>query len=201
MANSIALFCGSSSGNDPRYTENIERLAEELVQRKYRVVYGGASVGAMGAVADAVLRRGGEVIGVIPQQLFAYEIAHTDLSELHVVASMHERKARIASLSDAFIALPGGFGTLDEFAEILTWAQLGLHACPTGLLNTLGYFDALLQFFDHAVEEHFLRDENRNAVLHGESPAELLDAMESWQPANVNKWMHPDGSELQLGDV
>lgn len=201
MFTSVAIFCGSSSGSDARYSQDVEELAEMLVERNIRVVYGGARVGAMGVLADAVLRNGGEIVGVMPQQLMDYEIGHRGLSELHVVSSMHERKALIARLSEAFIALPGGIGTLDEFAEILTWAQLGIHSSPTGLLNTLGYFDLLLRFFDHAVEQHFLRTANRDAVLVGATPADLLDAMSKWQPVSVSKWLDADGSALGLGDA
>jgi uncharacterized protein (TIGR00730 family) len=198
VISSVAVFCGSSEGGNPAYSQNVELLAQQLAARSMRVIYGGASVGAMGVLADAVLRRGGEVVGVLPQQLFDIEIGHTGLTEMHVVASMHERKARIVSMADAFIALPGGFGTLDELAEILTWAQLGIHQCPVGLLNTAGYFDDLLRFFDHAVSERFLRRENRDALLHAASPSDLLQQLEEWKPQNVSKWLTPDGSPLDL---
>jgi uncharacterized protein (TIGR00730 family) len=158
-------------------------------------------VGAMGVLADGVLRNGGEVIGVMPQQLMDSEIAHKGLTELHVVGSMHERKARIASLADGFIALPGGFGTLDEFAEILTWAQLGIHQHPTALLNTLGYFDRLLQFFDHGMNEGFVQPVSRNAVLCAESPRDLLDLLSAWVPVSVSKWMDANGHTLDLDDA
>jgi uncharacterized protein (TIGR00730 family) len=143
----------------------------------------------MGVLADAVLRAGGEVIGVIPENLMAREVGHKGLTKLHVVRSMHERKALMADLSDAFVAMPGGYGTLEEFCEIVTWAQLGLHAKPCGVLNVLGYYSPLLAMFDHAVEERFLKTENRGLVLARESAAELLRALEEWRPARVKKWL------------
>lgn len=146
----------------------------------------------MGVLADAVLRAGGEVTGVIPESLMAREVAHPGLSKLQVVGSMHERKALMADLSDAFIALPGGFGTLEEFCEVLTWTQLGLHAKPCGVLNVLGYFTPLLAMFDRARDERFLNSENRALVLAGESASELLDALSSWQPIPVAKWLDRD---------
>jgi len=143
----------------------------------------------MGALADAVLASGGEAVGVIPEHLMAREIGHAGLTKLHVVRSMHERKAMMADLSDAFIALPGGFGTLEEFFEVVTWAQLGLHAKPCGILNVLGYYAALLTMLDHAVEERLLRPENRDLVLARESVPELLQALDEWRPVHVEKWL------------
>jgi len=143
----------------------------------------------MGVLADAVLEAGGEAVGVIPENLMAREIGHNGLTKLHVVRSMHERKALMADLSDAFVALPGGFGTLEEFCEIVTWAQLGLHTKPYGILNVLGYYSPLLAMFDHAVEERFLKPENRALVLARESAAELLRALEEWRPVQVEKWL------------
>ena len=143
----------------------------------------------MGVIADAVLRAGGEAQGVIPEHLMAREIGHNGLTRLHVVRSMHQRKALMADLSDAFIALPGGFGTLEEFCEVLTWAQLGLHAKPCGILNVLGFYTTLLAMLDHAVEERFLKPENRALVLARESPSELLQALEEWRPVRVEKWL------------
>lgn len=166
-----------------------EELAAELVQRGIGLVYGGGNVGLMGILADAVLRSGGEAIGVIPEHLMTREIGHSGLTKLHVVHSMHERKALMADLSDAFIALPGGFGTLEEFCEVLTWTQLGLHAKPCGILNVFGYYTSLLQMFDHAVAERFLRPENRASVLAEDSPAALLHALEQWRPVRVEKWL------------
>jgi hypothetical protein len=164
-------------------------MAAELVQRNIGLVYGGGNVGLMGEIADAVLRTGGEVQGVIPENLMALEVGHKGLTKLHVVRSMHERKALMADLSDAFVALPGGFGTLEEFCEVVTWTQLGLHAKPCGILNVLGYYTALLAMFDHAVEERFLKPENRALVLARDQPAELLQALEDWRPTQVEKWL------------
>ncbi len=161
----------------------------ELVRRKIGLVYGGGNVGLMGVVADAVLRAGGETVGVIPDNLMAREVGHNGLTKLHVVRSMHERKALMADLSDAFIALPGGFGTLEEFCEMATWTQLGLHAKPCGILNILWYYTPLLAMFDHAVEERFLKPENRALVLARESPSDLLQALEEWRPVHVEKWL------------
>ena len=152
---SVCVFCGSNPGRRPEYLAGAADLGRILAARGIRVVYGGAHVGLMGALADAVLAAGGEIVGVIPGLLVDAEVAHPGLSELRVTGSMHERKALMAELADGFIALPGGIGTLEEFAEIVTWAQLGLHAKPTGLLNLLGYYDGLLGFLDHAVAERF----------------------------------------------
>jgi uncharacterized protein (TIGR00730 family) len=188
----ICVFCGSSPGWRTEYRVAAERLGQELVRREIALVYGGGKVGLMGVLADAVLRAGGEVTGVIPESLMAREVAHPGLSKLQVVGSMHERKALMADLSDAFIALPGGFGTLEEFCEVLTWTQLGLHAKPCGVLNVLGYFTPLLAMFDRARDERFLNSENRALVLAGESASELLDALSSWQPIPVAKWLDRD---------
>ena len=160
-----------------------------MVRRNVGLVYGGGKVGLMGVIADAVLKAGGEAVGVIPEHIMSREIGHEGLTKLHVVHSMHERKALMADLSDAFIAMPGGFGTLEEFCEVVTWTQLGLHAKPCGILNVLGYYTPLLAMFDHAVEERFLKPENRCLVLARESPVELLRALEEWRPARVEKWL------------
>jgi uncharacterized protein (TIGR00730 family) len=188
----ICVFCGSSQGIRPEYRDAAEELAGELVRRKIGLVYGGGNVGLMGILADAVLRAGGEAQGVIPEHLMAREVGHKGLTKLHVVRSMHERKALMADLSDAFVALPGGFGTLEEFCEVVTWTQLGLHAKPCGILNTLGYYSPLLAMLDHAVEERFLKPENRALVLAGESPAGLLQILEEWRPIRVVKWLSPE---------
>jgi uncharacterized protein (TIGR00730 family) len=185
----ICVFCASSPGSRPEYRVAAEEMAAELVQRNIGLVYGGGNVGLMGTIADAVLRAGGEAVGVIPEHLMVREVGHKGLTKLHVVHSMHERKALMADLSDAFIALPGGFGTLEEFCEVVTWTQLGLHAKPCGILNVLGYYTPLLAMFDHAVEERFLKPENRALVLARESPADLLQALEEWRPMHVEKWL------------
>jgi len=164
-------------------------MGTELVRRNIGLVYGGGNIGLMGVLADAVLKAGGEAVGVIPERLMEREVGHNGLTKLHIVRSMHERKALMADLSDAFIALPGGFGTLEEFCEVVTWAQLGLHAKPCGILNVLGYYSPLLAMFDHAVEERFLKIENRSLVLARDSVAELLRALEDWHPMRVEKWL------------
>jgi uncharacterized protein (TIGR00730 family) len=185
----ICVFCGSSRGSRPEYAAAAEQLGRELVRRNIGLVYGGGNVGLMGIIADAVLKAGGEVQGVIPVNLMALEVGHKGLTKLHVVRSMHERKALMADLSDVFIAMPGGFGTLEEFCEVLTLSQLGLHAKSCGILNVLDYYTPLLRMFDRAVEERFLKQENRALVLAGESPAELLRAIEEWRPVWGEKWL------------
>ena len=185
----ICIFCGSSAGSQPLYRAAAEELGLELTRRQIGLVYGGGNVGLMGAIADAVLNAGGEAIGVIPEHLMTREIGHKQLTKLHIVRSMHERKAMMADLSDAFIALPGGFGTLEEFFEVLTWSQLGLHAKPCGILNVLEYYTPLLRMLDHAVEERFLKPQNRALVLARETPSDLLEALEQWRPVHVEKWL------------
>lgn len=184
----ICVFCGSSSGNRPEYGDAAQELGSELARRRIGLVYGGSNVGLMGVLADTVLAANGEVIGVIPRHLMAKEVAHTGLTKLHVVQSMHERKALMADLADAFIALPGAFGTLDEFCEVVTWTQLGLHDKPCGMLNVCGYYSPLLAMFDHAVQERFLRSENRQLVIARESIGELLQLLDEWRPTHVEKW-------------
>jgi uncharacterized protein (TIGR00730 family) len=185
----ICVFCGSSSGSRPEYRAAAEELGTEVVRRNIGLVYGGGNVGLMGVIADAVLKAGGEVMGVIPENLMAKEVGHNGLTKLHVVRSMHKRKALMADLSDAFIALPGGFGTLEEFCEIVTWSQLGLHTKPCGILNVQGYYSLLLAMFDHAVKERFLKPENRGLVLASDSVPGLLRALEEWRPVRVKKWL------------
>ncbi len=185
----ICVFCGSSPGSRTEYCAAAEEMGRELVRRNIGLVYGGGNVGLMGIIADAVLRAGGEAVGVIPENLMALEVGHKGLTKLHVVRSMHERKTLMADLSDAFVAMPGGFGTLEEFCEVLTWSQLGLHAKPCGILNVLDYYTPLLRMFDHAVKERFLKPENRALVLAQESPADLLQALEAWRPVRVEKWI------------
>jgi uncharacterized protein (TIGR00730 family) len=172
----VCVYCGSSLGADPAYSEAAQALASGLARRGITVVYGGAQVGLMGALANAALAAGGEVVGVIPQQLVDREIAHRGLTELHVVATMHERKALMAELSDAFVALPGGIGTLEELIEMYTWAQLGLHAKPLAVLNTLGYYEPLAAFLEQAVDPGFLPGERRAALTVAADPDALLAA-------------------------
>jgi uncharacterized protein (TIGR00730 family) len=187
----MCVFAGSNSGTRPAYLEAARALGRTLADRGLGVVYGGARVGLMGALADAALAAGTEVIGVIPESLVTKEVAHGGLTKLHVVTSMHERKAMMASLSEGFVALPGGWGTLEELFEVLTWGQLGLHRKPCGMLNAAGYFDPLLAFLDHAVEEGFVRREQGAFIMAEASPLALLDRMAAWQPPAVAKWITP----------
>jgi len=173
----VCVFCGSSKGNAPEFRAAAEDLAREMAARKIGLVFGGGCVGLMGLVADAVLAAGGHAIGVIPDALVAREIAHRGLPDLRVVRSMHERKATMAELSDAFIALPGGFGTFEELCEAITWTQLGLHRKRCGVLNVRGFYDPLLALFDSAVRAGFIRDANRDIVTATDNPAELLDRL------------------------
>lgn len=185
----VCVYCGSSAGRRPEYSAAARRLGEELVSRGLDLVYGGSSVGIMKVVADAVLERGGRVTGVIPEALVRKEIAHRGLTELHVTSSMHERKMKMAELSDAFVALPGGIGTLEELFEAWTWGQLGLHAKPCGLLNVAGYWDGLTAFLDHSVAEGFVKEANRAMLVVSGDPKELLDRFESWRAPTVEKWI------------
>ncbi len=188
----ICVFCGSSHGSQPEYTRAAEELVRAMARRKLGLVFGGGGIGLMNVIADTGLELGIEVIGVIPEALVAKELAHRGLSDMRVVGSMHERKALMAELADAFVALPGGFGTLEEFCEVLTWAQLGLHGKPSGLLNTAGYFDPLLTFFDHALAERFLRPEHRAMVLVDSNADRLLDRLATFRPPELDKWIHPE---------
>lgn len=185
----VCVYCGSSAGRDPAYVEAAGALGRALVARGLGLVYGGASVGVMGAVADAVLDLGGRAVGVIPEALVRKEIAHGGLTELVVTSSMHERKTRMADLSDAFVALPGGIGTLEEIFEAWTWGQLGLHAKPSGFLNVAGYWDGLVSFLDHAVRERFVREPHRAMLVVSEDPEELLDRFAAWRAPDVPKWI------------
>lgn len=190
----ICVFCGSNAGNRPQYRSEAERLGRLLAARGLELVYGGGNVGLMGIVADACLEAGGSVIGVIPEALMGKEVAgrhvdHRNLTRLEVVDSMHTRKARMAELADGFIAMPGGFGTFEEFCEVLTWGQLGFHVKPMGLLNVAGYYDTLLALFDHAVQEGFLRQQNRDMALADADPSRLLEAMAAFTPEPVSKWL------------
>jgi len=170
----ICVYCGSSSGRLPAYADGARALAHALVERDIGLVYGGASIGLMGVLADTVLQLGGRVAGVIPQALARKEVAHHGLTELHITHTMHERKTRMAELSDGFIAMPGGIGTFEELFEVWTWAQLGIHAKPVGLLNVAGYYDALTAFLDHAKEEQFLKPQHRSVLIVEPEPVALL---------------------------
>jgi len=194
----VTVFCGSSIGNAPAFRDAAAALGRSLAESGRSLVYGGGHVGLMGVLADAALAAGGHVVGVIPEALVAREVGHRGLPDLRVVASMHERKALMADLGDAFIALPGGFGTLDELFEAVTWAQLGLHDKPIGLLNVGGYFDSLLRFADRSVEDGFVRAEHRELLVEGGTPEELLGALEAFEPRPASKWA--GGRSLQSGD-
>jgi uncharacterized protein (TIGR00730 family) len=188
----VCVFCGSNIGKRPAYRAATEQLGALLVERGIELVYGGGNIGLMGVLADAVLAGGGRVIGVIPSFMLAKEVAHTGLTELRVVSSMHERKAIMSDLSDGFIALPGGFGTFEEFCEVVTWSQLGLQSKPCGLLNVENYYAPLLELFDRAVREGFLHEENRRLVLDDENPARLLEKMAEFKVTLVEKWIGRD---------
>ncbi|MGQ0575333.1 MAG: TIGR00730 family Rossman fold protein [Pseudonocardia sp.] len=190
----ICVFCGSSPGRGPAYAAAAESVGRLLAAEGLTIVYGGARVGTMGALARAARAAGGKVVGVIPRHLVEVEAASDDLDELHRVDSMHERKTLMADLADGFVALPGGLGTLEEFAEVLTWSQLGLHAKPTGLLNVRGFYDQLLGFLDHAVAERFVRPAHRGLVLADPVPERLLDAMRGWCAPPVPKWLDGAGA-------
>lgn len=188
----ICVYCGSSSGKDPAYTKAATMLGRALHKRGIGLVYGGAEVGIMGAVANSILEAGGEAIGVIPKSLAVKEVAHDHLTELHVVDSMHERKAMMAELSDGFIALPGGWGTLEELFEMLTWAQLGFHHKPCGLLNINGYYDGLIGFLDTAFEQQFVQELYRPMLLTSDNADDLLAMYTSYQAPRVRKWVNQE---------
>ena len=183
----ICVFTGSKTGKRSEYRAAARQAARQLVERGYGLVYGGGNVGLMGVIADAVLDRGGHVTGVIPDALVSQEVAHRGLSELRVVQSMHERKAVMADLSDGFIAMPGGIGTMEEFFEVLSWAQLGLHDKPCGLLNIGEYYDHLIRFMNHAVDQEFLKPKHRALLIVEEEPSRLLDRFEPIITANGAK--------------
>ncbi len=195
MIKRICVYCGSSFGADPAYQQEARSLGALLAKRGIALVYGGGKVGLMGEIARAVIAGGGEVIGVIPRHLAEKEVAFKGISDLRLVENMHERKALMADLADAFIALPGGLGTLEEVAEILTWSQLGLHEKPCGLLNVAGYFDALLAFLDRMVAAHFLHAVHREMLLVRTDPAALLSAFDAYSPP------HADKAEMALKDL
>jgi uncharacterized protein (TIGR00730 family) len=188
----VCVFCGSSEGSDPVYREAARQMGEVLAGRGLVLVYGGGGIGLMKVLADAMLARGGEVVGIMPEPLMAKELAHTGLTDLRIVGSMHERKALMAELSDAFVALPGGYGTLEEFCEVLTWAQLGIHRKPCGLLNVNGYFDPLRELFDRFVREGFLSSANRTLVVEARAPDALLDALARYRSPVRERWVAQD---------
>jgi len=186
---SLCVYCGSSGGAREDYAEAARALARAMVGRGIRLVYGGASVGIMGAVADEVLRLGGEAVGVIPQALMRKELAHAGLTELHVTPSMHARKTLMAELADGFVALPGGIGTFEELFEVWTWGQLGFHRKPCGLLNVAGYYDGLITFLDHASGEQFIRGTHRAMLVVETDPAALLERFAGYEPPPLPKWV------------
>jgi uncharacterized protein (TIGR00730 family) len=186
----LAVFCGSNAGARPEYVQATRSLGKLLAERGIGVVYGGSSVGLMAVLADTMLDELGDIIGVIPRMLVEREVANKALTDLRVVESMHERKAMMAELADGFIALPGGIGTLEEFFEIWTWAQLGMHDKPCGLLNVAEYFDPLLEFLDRAVAEKFVREVHRKMVIVESDPKELLARFEAYEPPRVVKWIN-----------
>lgn len=185
----VCVFCGSNPGNHPDYAEAAKALGEAIAKRGATLVYGGAEVGLMGITADAALAAGGEVIGVIPQSLMDKEIGHKGLTRLEAVGSMHERKARMAELSDGFVNLPGGTGTLEEMFEVWTWGQLGFHTKPIGVLNVRGFYDPLMTFLDHQRDEGFVKPKLRDTLLSAVEPDVLLDAMNAYEPPIVQKWV------------
>jgi uncharacterized protein (TIGR00730 family) len=179
---SVCVFCGSRDGNDPAYVAAAEETGAAIARRGWRLIYGGGHVGLMGALADAALAEGGEVIGIMPRALLTREIAHPGLTRLHLVTSMHRRKALMSSMSDGFLTLPGGFGTLEEFFETLTWAQLGLHTKPCALLDVIGFWDPLLAMVDNQIADGFVPARHRRIILTGDDPDELLDRMAAYVP-------------------
>ncbi|MFE1602984.1 TIGR00730 family Rossman fold protein [Methylobacterium sp. ID0610] len=185
----LCVFCGSSDGAAPLYREGAQALGRHLARSGVGLVYGGGKVGLMGAVADAALEAGGEVIGVMPRPLVEKEIGHAGLTTLHVVGSMHERKAMMADLADGFVALPGGLGTFEELFEVWTWAQLGYHPKPVSLLNVGGFYDGLLAFLDHVVGQGFVREPHRAMLICAQDPAELLTRIRAYEPPRVVKWV------------
>src|SRR5260370_10883040 len=189
MLRRICVFCGSSSGTARAYQQAAQAAGQLLCRRGLELVYGGGNVGLMGAVANACLNDGGRVIGVIPQALADKEVAHTGLTELRVVSSMHERKSVMADLSDAFLSLPGGYGTWEEFFEVLTWSQLGIQRKACGILNVDGYYDPLLEMADRAMSEGFVREVHRDLLLSDADPERLLDRLSSYAPPTVDKWI------------
>jgi uncharacterized protein (TIGR00730 family) len=186
---SLCVYCGSNAGNKPAYTERAIALGDRIAKEGLQLVYGGGNVGLMGIVADAVLAAGGEVIGVIPEQLVGWEVAHKGVTRLEVVANMHERKKRMFDLADGFVALPGGFGTLDEMFEMLTWRQLGIGNKPCAFLDVEGFYTPLMGMIDRMVEERFLHPDQRNDLWHGDDIDAMIGWMRAYSPAHADKWM------------
>jgi uncharacterized protein (TIGR00730 family) len=189
LMQSVCVFCGSSNGVRAAYVQAAQELGALLARRGIRLVYGGGNVGLMGVLANAALDLGGQVTGVLPEALAIKEVLHPTLTDQRVVTSMHERKAMMADLSDAFVAMPGGFGTMEEFFEVLTWAQLGFHHKPLALLNVEGFFDPLLRLFEHMVEEGFVRAQHREIIVIEATAAALLDTLAVYEAPMVNKWL------------
>ena len=185
---SICIFCGSSTGKNSTYKKAAVQLGQLLAEKKLNLVYGGGNIGLMGQIAHSVMKAGGKAIGVIPRFLVEKELVYSNLTKIHVVDSMHERKAMMAELADAFIAMPGGFGTLEETVEVLTWAQLGLHRKPIGLLNIDGYYNYLNDFFEHMVSEGFLKREHKEMLLISKDPTAMLDSLTAFESPIVDKW-------------
>jgi uncharacterized protein (TIGR00730 family) len=186
---SICVYCGSSPGASPVYSEAARSLAKSMVDDGIALVYGGGSVGLMGVIADEILKLGGNATGVIPEGLMGKEVDHRGLTQLHVVKDMHARKAMMAELSDGFIAMPGGIGTLEELFEVMTWSQLGFHDKPIGLLNVGGFYDGLIQFIRHIVDQRFLKEEHATLMMHAPDAPALLEQLKSFQPARHTKWL------------
>ena len=186
---SICVFCGSSHGSEPAYTIAAQALAESIVKNDLELVYGGGNVGLMGVIADTVLQQGGRVTGVIPKALMEKEVGHEGLTNLHIVADMHERKAMMAELSEGFVALPGGWGTLEELFEVMTWLQLGFHTKPCAVLNVNGYFDALLAFLANASQQGFVKPLHHDMLIAGDEPDQLLQRMSGFKPPTTKKWI------------
>jgi uncharacterized protein (TIGR00730 family) len=189
---SVCVYCGSSLGALPVYAEAARALAREMVSDNIGLVYGGGNVGLMGVIADEVMRLGGEVTGVIPKALLDKEIGHHGLTRLHIVKDMHERKAMMADLSDGFIAMPGGIGTLEELFEVFTWSQLGFHSKPIGLLNVQGFYQGLIAFLEHVVTEGFLKEGQASLLMHDADSRMLLERFKSFQPRYHDRWLDPD---------
>ncbi|MBG9782916.1 TIGR00730 family Rossman fold protein [Shouchella lehensis] len=188
MKKKIAVFCGSASGTNPIYIEEAKRLGSLLAEQNRGLVYGGAQVGCMGAIANQVLEKEGHVHGVIPKKLMRVEVAHQHLTQLDVVETMHERKAKMAELSDAFVALPGGAGTLEEWFEVFTWAQLGYHQKPCGVLNVAGFYDPFLSMIDHTIEQGFMNPQYKELIIVADSSESLLKQLDDYEPISISKW-------------